>query len=89
MFAGHLQLTPTNRKMKTQWFKRLGWFSLPVSLPGAIITLAALAFCVQVFVAVDRHSHSASDTLYGVFPFFTSAFLLFDWIAGRTSRQSD
>ena len=76
-------------KMKTQWFKRLGWFYLPVSLPGAIITLAALAFCVQVFVAVDRHAHSASDTLYGVFPFFASAFLLFDWIAGRTSRQSD
>jgi hypothetical protein len=75
--------------MKTQWFKRLGWFYLPVSLPGAIITLAALAFCVQVFVAVDRHSHSVSDTLYGVFPFFASGFLLFDWIAGRTSRQSD
>ena len=75
--------------MKTQWFKRLGWFYLPVSLPGAIITLAALAFCVQVFVAVDRHAHWASDTLYGVFPFFASAFLLFDWIAGRTGRQSD
>jgi hypothetical protein len=75
--------------MKTQWFKRLGWFYLPVSLPGAIITLAALAFCVQVFVAVDRHSHSVSDTLYGVFPFFASFFLLFDWVAGRTSRQSD
>jgi hypothetical protein len=75
--------------MKTRWFKRTGWFYLPVSLPGAIITLAALAFCVQVFVAVDRHSHSVSGTLYGVFPFFASAFLLFDWIAGRTSRQSD
>jgi hypothetical protein len=75
--------------MKTQWFKRRGWFYLPVSLPGAIITLAALAFCIQVFVAVDRHSHSVSDTLYGVFPFFAIVFLLFDWIAGRTSRQSD
>jgi hypothetical protein len=75
--------------MKTQWFKPLGWFYLPVSLPGAIITLVALAFCVQVFVAVDRHSHSASDTLYGVFPFFTSAFLMFDWIALRTSCKQD
>jgi hypothetical protein len=72
--------------MKTQWFKRLGWFYLPVSLAGAIITLAALAFCVQVFVAVDWHSHSASDTLYGIFPFFACAFLLFDWIASRASR---
>jgi hypothetical protein len=75
--------------MKTQWFKRLGWFYLPVSLPGGVITLAAMAFCIQVFVAVDRHSHSASDTLYGIFPFFASAFLLFDWIALRTSRKQD
>jgi formate hydrogenlyase subunit 3/multisubunit Na+/H+ antiporter MnhD subunit len=71
--------------MKTQWFKRLGWFYLPVSLPGVIILLAALVFCAQVFFAIDYKSHSASDTLYGVFPFFTGAFLLFDWIAGRTS----
>ncbi|HEX7617944.1 MAG TPA: hypothetical protein VF480_04405 [Verrucomicrobiae bacterium] len=75
--------------MKTQWFKRLGWFYLPVSLSGVIITLAAMAFCIHVFAAVDRHAHSASDTLYGVFPFFASVFLLFDWVAGRTSRQSD
>jgi hypothetical protein len=75
--------------MKTEWFKRLGWFYLPVSLPGIIITLVALAFCAQVFLAIDRVSHSVSDTFYGVFPFFASAFLVFDWIAGRTSRQSD
>ncbi|MGA9452358.1 MAG: hypothetical protein WBW41_13560 [Verrucomicrobiia bacterium] len=75
--------------MKIQWFKRLGWFYLPVSLPGLVITLAALAFCAQVFPAVDRKSHSGSDTLYAVFPFFACAFLLFDWIAGRSSRKSD
>jgi hypothetical protein len=74
--------------MKTVWFKRVGWFYLPISLPGGVITLAALAFCAQVFVAVDRHSHSASDTLYGVFPFFACAFLLFDWIASRTSGKN-
>ena len=76
-------------QMKTQWFKRLGWFYLPVSLPGTMIMLAALAFCVQVFVAVDRHSHSVSDTLYGLFPFFACTFLLFDWIAGRTADWSE
>ena len=75
--------------MKTHWFKRLGWFYVPVSLPGVIITLAALAFCAQVFLAVDRKSHSVSDTFYGVFPFFICAFLLFDWIAGRTSCRPD
>ena len=75
--------------MKTQWLKRLGWFYLPISVPGVVIALAALAFYVQVFFAIDRKSHSASDTLYGVFPFFACTFLLFDWIAGRTSRPLD
>ncbi len=73
--------------MKTKWFKRLGWFYLPVSLPGILIALAALTFCVQVFMAIDRKSHSASDTLYGIFPFFICTFLLFDWIADRTSNR--
>ena len=74
--------------MKTQWFKRLGWFYLPVSPPGVVIALAALAFCAQVFFAVDRKSHSVSDTLFGVFPFYACAFLLFDWLAGRTSGKT-
>jgi hypothetical protein len=32
---------------------------------------------------VDRHSHSVSDTLYGIYPFFVATFLLLDWIARR------
>jgi hypothetical protein len=72
--------------MKTAWFKRTGWIHLPVSMPGIIITLALLGLCVQAFVAVDRHSHSASDTLYNVFPFFACAFLLWDWVAAKSSR---
>lgn len=71
--------------MKTSWFKRVGWFYWPVSVPGAVICLLAAGFCLTVFRAVDRHSHSASDTLYGIFPFFACAFLLVDWIAGRTT----
>jgi hypothetical protein len=75
--------------MKTPWFKRLGWFYLPVTLPGVVIALAALAFCAQVFLAIDPKSHSATDTLYGVFPFFACAFLLFDWVAVKAGRKSD
>jgi hypothetical protein len=74
--------------MKTVWFKKAGWIYLPVSVPGVVIWLLALTFCVQVFLAVDRRSHSVSDTLYGVFPFFACAFLLVDWIAGRSSNQN-
>ena len=67
------------------WFRRTGWFHVPVSLAGVIVTLGALAFCVQVFLAVDRNSHSVSDTLYGVYPFIIPTLLLLDWVASRTS----
>ncbi len=75
--------------MKNPWFKRLGWFYVPASWQAGFFTLLALLFCVQVFVALDRHSHSASDTLYGVFPYFISCFLLLDWVARNTSRTQE
>jgi hypothetical protein len=71
--------------MKKPWFKRWGWFYLPVSVPGVALGLLAALFCLTVFTAVDRHSHSVSDTLYGIFPFFACTFLLLDWIGSRTS----
>lgn len=74
--------------MKQAWFRRFGWFYLPASIQGFVLLLMAVSFCLQVFLAVDRHSHSASDTLYGVFPFFACTFLLVDWIAGRTSDRA-
>jgi hypothetical protein len=74
--------------MKNTWFKRLGWFYLPISAPGVVIVLLGLAFCVQVFLAIDRHSHSASDTLCGIFPYFASCFLLVNWIASNRSGRS-
>ena len=43
---------------------------------------------VLVFLAFDRTSHSASDTLYGVFPYFACTFLLLNWLASNTSRPA-
>ena len=74
--------------MKTRWFSRFGWFYLPTSAIGAIVCVLAAIFCLTVFTAVDRHSHSASDTLYGVFPFFACTFLLLDWFGRRTSGDT-
>jgi hypothetical protein len=72
--------------MRLNWFKQWGWLYLPASVPGVFISLAMMVFCVSAFLAIDRHSHSVSDTFYGVFPFFVCAFLLFDWIGARTSN---
>jgi hypothetical protein len=72
--------------MRIKWFKRFGWFYVPTSIPGISVWLLAAVFCLTVFRAIDRHSHSATDTLYGVFPFFVCTFLLVDWIGGRTTE---
>jgi hypothetical protein len=85
--AGAKTISVLKKTMKTVWFKRWGWVYRPVAWQGFIIVVTALAFCAQVFCAVDRKSHSASDTLYGVFPFFVCSFLLLDWIAARTSHD--
>ena len=67
------------------WFVPWGWVYRPVSWPGIGLVALALVFCAQVFLAVDRHSHSASDTLYGVFPYVVPCLMLLNWIASKTS----
>jgi hypothetical protein len=56
-----------------------------VSLPGFAVVALALIFCGQVFLAVDRHSHSVSDTLYGIFPYVAPCLMLLNWLASKTS----
>jgi glucan phosphoethanolaminetransferase (alkaline phosphatase superfamily) len=49
--------------MKLNWFTRKGIIYLPVSVIGWIIFTIALTYAVFIFVDIDRHSHSISDTL--------------------------
>jgi len=72
--------------MNFQWFKKTGLIYIPTSIAGVILYLMTIAFCVTVFIAVDRHSHFNSDTLYGIFPHFVSAFTLLFWIASNSSK---
>lgn len=73
--------------MKNKWFKEFGFLYYPVSWQGVLITLILLAFCINIFIFVDSQSHSASDTLYGIFPYIIPAFLLFVWIGAKKSKQ--
>jgi hypothetical protein len=57
-------------------------------MAGGLLVLLALLFCIQVFVAVDRNSHSVSDTLYGVFPYIVPTLIVLYWIASKTSERS-
>jgi hypothetical protein len=70
--------------MRRPWFQKFGWVYRPASLAGWVVLFVTLGLCVWVFVVVDRRSHSASDTLIGVFP-YTSLFLIIaGWIASNT-----
>ena len=54
--------------------------------PGWLAVLLTVVFCVQVFFAVDRHSHSVSDTFYGIFPYVVPAFGILGWVAAKSSK---
>lgn len=74
--------------MRRRWFASWGWVYRPVSWQGFALTLLAGVFCVQVFLAVDRQSHSASDTLYGIFPYVVPCLTVLNWIASKTCRAA-
>ena len=71
--------------MQRPWFRRWGWIYRPIAAPGWVVVALGVVFCVNVFLAVDRHSHSASDTLYGIFPYVVCALVIVGWIASHTS----
>ncbi len=73
--------------MKSGWFRAWGWIYRPITWPGWLAVFATLAFAVNVFLAVDRHSHSVSDTLYGIFPYWVPAFGILNWVASKTSAK--
>ena len=73
--------------MKKPWFKTFGVFHIPITWQGVIIMVIGLAFSINVFIAIDRNSHSVSDTLYGIFPFWACTFLLYEWIAVKRSSK--
>ena len=71
--------------MNTNWFKRMGWIYLPVHAIGVLISVLALALNVMFFVAIDRNSHSVSDTLINFFVYFTCVAFWWKWVADKTS----
>jgi hypothetical protein len=74
--------------MNRAWFKELGWVYRPASRQAWILTVLTVLFCVNVFMAVDRQSHSASDTLYGIFPYWVCALAILNWVAGKSCRRT-
>ena len=76
--------------MKLPWFKRIGIFFIPKSIPGWIMFLCGLAFAIYVFRDIDSRSHSASDTLIN-FAFYLliigAIYSLIAYLASRTYKS--
>ena len=68
------------------WFRKVGWVYVPVAVEGWLVAAVTAAACAWVFWAVDRKSHSVSDTLIGTFPYVTCFLVWFGWVAGNTSQ---
>jgi len=67
-------------------FRKTRFAHIPATLAGYVVWLLAAVFLATVFIAVDKDSHSVSDTFYGVFPYFASTFLLVEWFASKTAQ---
>jgi hypothetical protein len=77
-----------NNKQRRSWFQSFGWFYLPMTWAGALVMALAFAFCLSVFLLIDTHAQSLSELLYALFPYLACSFLLVDWIAGKSSKNS-
>ena len=67
---------------------RVGLGVLSHCWQGIVLVVLILTFCIQVFLAVDRHSHSVSDTFYGIFPYVVPRLLVLNWIPRDAQRDA-
>ena len=71
--------------MKQIWFKKAGWFYIPVHSLGFAVTALAIVFMIPVVMAVVRNGHSVTDDLYQIFVFATCTAFWWKWVAEKTS----
>ena len=70
-------------------YKKQGWIYVPVHGLGWLITGVLMVLAAGLFVGIDRHAHSASDTLIGFLPYGTSLAAIYFFIAINTSTNKN
>ncbi|HEX2683680.1 MAG TPA: hypothetical protein VHL77_07095 [Ferruginibacter sp.] len=71
--------------MKQLWFKKMGWFYLPIHPLGFIVTIMSIVFMIPIVITVVRNGHSVTDDLYQLFVFASCTAFWWKWIAEKTS----
>lgn len=72
--------------MKMVAFRKMGWLYKPVSILGWIILIAAVVFLVSVYTTYNKHAHGFEDLAYKIYPHYIATFLLYQWIAHKSSK---
>ncbi len=73
------------RKHKGTWFVKVRGSYLPCTWQGWLTYVPYVVFLVAAFLMVDKTSHSASDTLIGIVPYWVSAAVVMTWLARTKS----
>lgn len=68
-----------------KWFKKVRGSYLPNSWQGWLTYVPFIYFLIITFMAVDRSSHSVSDTVINLFPYWVSGAVVMTWIASKKS----
>ena len=72
-------MTKKSNKSKP-WFIKVRGSYLPISWQGWLTYIPYVYFLIITFMAVDRRSHSVSDTLIGIVPYWVSAAVIMTWV---------
>jgi hypothetical protein len=69
-------------------FRRFGWFYIPVSIPGWILTIAYVGISAYTLYRIGQNYDSLRSSLIRFFPYFIGFSVIWFWIAGNTSKKN-
>lgn len=75
----------TVKARKGAWFIPVRGSYLPCSWQGALTYIPFLYYLAITFMAVNRNTHSVSDFVIILFPYWVSGAVVMHWIAKQKS----
>ncbi|MFN8241849.1 MAG: hypothetical protein U0X39_16680 [Bacteroidales bacterium] len=76
-------------KKKKINFRKEGWFYLPTTLAGWIVTFIYILACVLTFASIDRINRDLAGSLTRFLPFLLVFTLVYFWIASNSSEKEE
>lgn len=74
-------------KKHKPWFKEVRGSYLPNSWQGWLTYIPFIYWLVSTLIAVNRNSHSVSDFIYNIVPYWVSGAVVMHWVAKATSKK--